>query len=123
MPRLFTSVVLLASSLSASAALAQPQPAAPKPPDKFKALIRYRILAPRDVHVAMYDALIADLKKLDFEFIPPLGARPRTDREDPSKDRIAGLVPSSKALLILRNPHVAGLILLPEKLELPDDAD
>src|SRR5439155_13824179 len=102
MPRLFTCVVLLVYSLSASAALAQPQPAMPKPPDKFRALIRYRIIAPRDVHVAMYDALIADLNKLDFEFIP-LGARPRTDREDPSKDRIAGLVPSSKALLILRN--------------------
>ena len=61
MPRLFTCVVLLVYSLSASAALAQPQPAAPKPPDKFRALIRYRIIAPRDVHVAMYDALIDDL--------------------------------------------------------------
>src|SRR2546423_5494092 len=111
MPGLFTCGVLRVYLLSASAALARPQPAAPKPPDKFKALIRYRIIAPRDVHVAMYDALIADLKRLDFEFIPPLATRPKTDREDPSKDRLTGLVPSSKAPFILRNPHVAGLIL------------
>src|SRR5206468_1632899 len=63
------------------------------------------------------------LKKLDFEFVPPLAAHRKTDREDQSKDRLTGLVPSSKALLILRNRHVAGLILIPEKLEVPDDPD
>src|SRR5919108_2183573 len=96
-------LVLLVCSLSAGAGFAQPQPAMPKPPEKFKALVRYRIIAPRDAHVAMYDALIADLKKLDFEFIPPLAGRPKTDREDQSKDRLTGLVPSSKAQWILRN--------------------
>src|SRR5262245_35128546 len=102
---------------------AQAQPALPKPPDKYKALIRYRIIAPRDPHVAMYDALIAHLKGLGFEFIPPLEKHRKTDREDPSKDRLVGLVPSSKALAMLNNPNVAGLVLMPEKLELPEDPD
>src|SRR5690349_2421876 len=102
---------------SMAAAAAQDSPAAPKPPDKFKALLRYRIIAPRDPHVAMYDALIAELKRLDFEFIPPLAERRKTDREDATKDRLVGLVPSAKALALTRIPNVVGVLLVPEKLE------
>src|SRR5262249_3305631 len=62
------------------------QPASPPPPAKYEATIRYRITSARDQHVVEYDALVDDLKKLGFEFDPPLDRRPRSDREDPTKN-------------------------------------
>src|SRR5262249_50397595 len=115
-------LMVLAAALWVSS-LAHAQPAAPRPPDKYKAIIRYRIIAPRDPHVALYDELIAHLKGLHFEFIPalpPPGAR-NTDREDQTKDRLTGLVPSGKAFDILQNPSVASVMLIPEKFAVPDD--
>lgn len=109
--------ILVAAVLAASAVA---QPAAPKPPDKFRALIRYRIIAPRDLHVRLYDEMIDHLKGLGFEFTPPLEKHPRTDREDPTKDRLAGLISSSKALDILQSPSIASVLLIPEKMALPD---
>ena len=48
----------------------------PKPPGKYRATVRYSILAPRDIHVAQYDSLIQHLQKLNFEFDPPLEDHP-----------------------------------------------
>jgi hypothetical protein len=95
------------------------QPAAPPPPEKFRAILRYEINAPRDAHVVLYDRLIAHLKSLSFSFIPPLDEHPPTDREDPTKNHLAGLVPSAKALEILDNASVASLLLVPPSLKQP----
>lgn len=99
------------------------QPARPAPPEKQKVLLRYQIVAPRDLHVVLYDALIEHLKDLEFNFNPPLDTRPDTDREDPTKNRLEGIVPTRNLLKILRNPNVASLLVLPEKYKAPDDAN
>ncbi len=98
------------------------QPATPPPPAKYKVVLRYRIAAPRDHHVAQYDALIAYLKKLDFEFIPPLDEHPQTDREDPSKNLLVGLLPSRYLRAALGGPNVASLLVMPSDYQLPEDA-
>lgn len=69
----------------------------------------------------LYDALIEHLKRLGFEFDPPLAKRPRTDREDPSKNTIKGLVSSANAGKILQNFNVASLLLVPEGFRIPED--
>src|SRR5262249_20897372 len=115
--------ILVGLHLLCSGSSAWAQPATPKPPDKYKVLLRYRIIAPRDPHVAAYDALVKHLESLDFKFLPPYDDRPKTDREDSSKDRFEGLVPSAKTLDILRNTSVQSLVLIPEKFEMPEDPD
>jgi hypothetical protein len=102
---------------------AAPVPPGPPPPDKYIATVRYRILTLRDTHVAQYDALIAHLKKLNFEFIPPLEDHPETDREDRTKNEITGLVPSENVRKIFENPHVAGIMLVPRTFLIPADPD
>jgi hypothetical protein len=92
------------------------QPAGPPPPAKYFVKLRYIINAPRDAHVVQYDALIRHLKSLNFEFIPPLEKHPETDREDPSKNRLEGLVPADKVLDLLKNKSVAAVLLLPPQL-------
>ena len=89
------------------------QPAGPPPPDKYFVKLRYVINAPRDPHVMQYDALIKHLQSLNFEFIPPLDEHPETDREDPNKNRLEGLVPADKVLDLLKNKSVASVLLLP----------
>ena len=99
------------------------QPARPAPPAKYKVLLRYDIIAPRDEHVIQYDSLIEHLKSQAFEFDPPLEKRPRTDREDPTKNRMVGLVPSGKLLSLLRHPSVGALLVMPVDYKLPEDAN
>ncbi len=91
----------------------------PPPPPRYQIVLRYRIAAARDQHVVQYDALIAHLKALDFEFDSPLDKNPETDREDRSKNTLRGTVPSDQVLKILRNPNVASVLVLPVEFEYP----
>ena len=105
------------------------QPPNPAPPAKFKVTLRYYIPAPRDPHVVAYDGMINHLKKLDFEFTPPLDQHPKTDREDRGKNYIHGFIvpgktpnwiPPGKALKLLEPAVVQSLLLVPDGFELPD---
>jgi hypothetical protein len=120
MKRLLPSLVVI---LAAAAALALAQAPSPPPPAKYQATLRYRIIAPRDQHVVFYDRLIQDLLRLGFEFQPPLDEHPPTDRLDPSKNTLRGLLPSANVARARRLPHVAGLLLVPEGQKLPEQAD
>jgi len=101
-------------------AVAQDRPAEPPRPDKYRVLIRYNIIAPRDPHVLLYDAMIEHLKSLDFEFVPPLDEHPRTDREDQGKNMLEGMIDAGKVGDIQRNPSIAGLLLMPPDFKMPD---
>jgi hypothetical protein len=119
LPLLLLSAWAWAPALSAQPAL----PPEPPPPAQFKVKLRYDIRAARDQHVALYDAMVARLQSIDFVFEPPLEERPRTDREDPTKDRMEGLIAAPKALRLLALPSVTTVLLVPEDLKLPDEAD
>jgi hypothetical protein len=112
-------VPLAAASLPAQA----PQPPQPPRPEHFKVKLRYQIRAARDQHVALYDAMVEHLKGLGFIFEPPLEERPREDREDPSKERMEGLIAPDKALRLLADVSVANLLLLPDDFKLADEPD
>src|ERR1700675_420079 len=94
--------------------LARAQAPGPPMPAKFRATVRYHIVAPRDIHVAQYDAMIEHLKNLDFQFDPPLDKHPQTDREDPYKNQIAGVIPGKNAGKLLQQRSVASILLVPE---------
>ncbi|HYT95070.1 MAG TPA: hypothetical protein VEL76_40510, partial [Gemmataceae bacterium] len=87
------------------------QPAAPAPPARYNALLRYRITSARDQHVAHYDAMIAHLQKLGFEFDPPLDTFPETDREDRSKNTLTGTIAPNQILKVFGNRHIETLLL------------
>src|SRR5438270_303431 len=70
----------LALFLSPAVAAAQPRPAAPPPPEKYLAEVRYSIPAARDQHVARYRELLKHLERLGFEADP--AEPPPTDPED-----------------------------------------
>ncbi len=99
---------------------AQPRPAEPAPPKRYLVHLRYVINAPRDQHVAQYDAMIKHLKSLNFEFVPPLDQRPETDREDINKNELSGYVPSESFIRVLENENIASILLIPENFKLPD---
>ena len=99
------------------------QAPAPPLPAKYDAVLRYHIIAPRDQHALLYDRLIASLQRLGFEFQPPLDQRPPTDRIDPTKNTLRGLVPSKNVAAVRDLPNVGGLLLVPEGMKLPDDPD
>ncbi|MFO0965145.1 MAG: hypothetical protein U0793_06110 [Gemmataceae bacterium] len=113
--------ILLAALLGAARPAAGQLPAEPPPPARYKTTLRYEITAGRDIHVARYDALIAHLKSLDFEFLPKFDKLPETDREDPGKNIITGFLPSKNLMKVFESPHVASLLIVPEGLELPPD--
>ncbi len=111
--------VFAASLVALLCPIARPQPVHPPGPEKYRVLLRYSIVAPRDPHVILYDAMIEHLKGLDFEFIPPLDKRPNTDREDPGKNMLEGLIEAGKVRAILHNPSVASILLLPSEFKPP----
>ena len=94
------------------------QPAAPAPPANYQVMLRYRIIAPRDQHVVFYDRLIKHLQSLKFEFQPPLDTRPDTDRIDPNKNEFRGRLAAANVPKLRENPHVAGIVLVPEGMDL-----
>jgi hypothetical protein len=85
--------------------------------------VRYELPSPRDQHVVHYDALIERLKKLQFQFVPPLEELPETDREDLTKNVITGILPSASLQPLLRTPEIAGVLLMPVDYKLPANAD
>jgi hypothetical protein len=105
--------------LGSNRAFAVDRPAAPPPPVKYEVVLRYRIRAPRDQHVVQYDAMIEHLKKLDFQFNPPLDQNPETDREDPTKNQLKGSIASDKFLRLLANPSVTSVLIMPPDFEYP----
>lgn len=109
--------LLLAGWTSVAAA----QAPAPPRPAKYQATLRYQISAPRDQHVIFYDRLIAALQGLGFEFTPPLEEHAPTDRIDPSKNMLRGLIPAANVGRLRQLPHVAGLVLAPVDLKMPED--
>jgi hypothetical protein len=115
----FFLAVLMSAALGAISLANAAQPLAPLPPAKYQVVLRYRIAAPRDQHVVLYDAMIEHLRRLDFAFDPPLANNPETDREDRSKNYLRGTIASDKVLQILANPSVAALLLLPQDFAYP----
>src|SRR5579859_5648780 len=107
-------IILLALAPTASAQT----PKQPKPPAKYRVDLRYDIPTPRDPHVAQYDAMIDFLKRLGFEFDPPLAQRPETDREDRSKNRMKGWIAPARALQLLDNVSIASVMLIPDDFKL-----
>src|SRR5689334_16489391 len=99
-------------------AAAQPLPPSPTPPS-YQVKLRYYINAPRDLHIVLYDTLIAHLKSLDFKFTPPLDEQPKQNRENPAKNDLEGTIAGDKALAILKNGSVATMLLVPEGFMLP----
>lgn len=102
------------------------QPPAPPPPEKYSVKLRYYIPAPRDQHVAQYDAMIRHLQQLKFEFVPPLDELPEANREDPSKNYITGVIKSANArdiLLALPVQSVQLAPFAPVEFKLPKDGD
>lgn len=113
--------------------LAMGQPPGPPVPTKFKVKLRYHIPAPRDPHVAQYDAMIKHLQRVGFEFDPPLEKHADTDREDRSKNYLDGFISADKKLNALERarrllePQVVQAIQLmpfaPDEFKLPDAGD
>ncbi len=109
-------------------AVAQTTPAqgnvpAPPAPAKYRVTVRYRILSLRDQHVVEYDALVESLRRIGFEFDPPLEDLPETDREDRTVNQLTGLIASKNALKLLNIPRIASVLLVPSDFALPDDPD
>ena len=103
------------------------QPPAPAAPQKYKVTLRYYIPeAQRDQHVAHYDAMIAHLVKIGFEFDPPLEKHPDTDREDRTKNYLTGYIGPGNLRRVL-DPLVVQSALVtpfaPEEFKLPEDGD
>jgi hypothetical protein len=107
-------------------AVAFGQPPEPTLPDKYSVKLRYYIPAPRDQHVAQYDAMIRHLQRLKFEFVPPLEELPEENREDPGKNYITGVISSANARDILIAMSVQSVQLIPfapVEFKLPKDGD
>jgi hypothetical protein len=83
--------------------------------------LRYELPSPRDQHVRHYDALIAYLQSVPFEFVPPLEELPATDREDPTKNVLTGLVRSANVPKLLAYGDIASVLLTPVDYKLPED--
>lgn len=98
-------------------------PAAPPPPERYKATLRYEIVAARDIHVERFDALLDHLERLGFVFDIPREKMDPTDREDPGKNTLKGILPSKSLAKVLKNSAVASLLLIPEKIDLPAEGD
>lgn len=117
----FTATLVLFGLGRSTRAPAQPAP--PAPPTHYQVTLRYRIMAPRDQHVLVYDKLVEHLQKLKFEFEPPLAERPDTDRIDPGKNEFRGRLAAANVAKLRDNRHVAGVLLVPDGFKLPDEAD
>jgi hypothetical protein len=115
-------LLIAALPLTLTATPVAGQPAAPPPPAKYKVQLRYQMPSPSDQHVAHYDALIAFLKRVDFEFAPPFDDLPETDREDPNKNVLSGFIGSGNVRDLLSYADVAAVLLMPPDHKLPDDA-
>lgn len=112
-------VVLLATIGTAVHA----QPPQPPEPAKYRAKLRYLITAPRDPHVAQYDAMIKKLVDIGFEFDPPLEKHEDTDREDRTKNYLTGYITAAKKLRLLEPLPVQSVQLVPEEFKLPEDGE
>jgi hypothetical protein len=96
------------------------------PVAKYRVSLRYYIPSPRDEHVVQYDALIEHLKRLAFEFDPPLAKHPDTDREDRTKNYLEGAIDSNKVPALLEQPVVQTILLIPlapEEFKLPENPE
>ena len=70
--------------------------------------------------------MIEHLKRLAFEFDPPLAKHADTDREDRTKNYLEGMIDAKKAMLLLDHPVVQTILLIPfapEEFKLPDGPD
>jgi hypothetical protein len=135
----FTLLLLAALGILIGTAVVPAQlPQQPAVPPKYRAILRYHIPAPRDQHVMQYDAMIAHLESLGFQFDPALEKRSETDREDRGKNRMEGFIepeksrPKNEPALtpeqwrvkyirkLLDNQSIASLMLLPEDFKLEE---
>jgi hypothetical protein len=109
----------LALLLSRASAPAQAPPPAPAPPERFNVALRYRLTSARDMHVAIYDGILEHLKKVGFEFVPPLDAFPDSDRESRTKNILTGTLPPRALLRVFTNPHIETLLLIRPGIKQP----
>lgn len=111
---LFAALAWLCTAPASSAQL----PSSPAPAS-YQVKLRYYINASRDLHIALYDELIAHLQSLAFQFTPPLDEQPKQNRENPYKNDMSGTIAGDKALAILKNSSVATMLLVPDGFMLP----
>lgn len=99
------------------------QPPRPPQPANYKVRVRYFIHAARDQRIAQYFRLVAGLKKLNFQFVPPLADLPPTLPEDPTHNVFTGVIAAENARQLLNVPAVAAVQLIPADFALPMQAD
>ncbi|MCS6850221.1 MAG: hypothetical protein NZ700_03510 [Gemmataceae bacterium] len=90
----------------------------PPPPAEYRVQLRYRILAGRNDRLRQYFDLIRYLESIGFRKDP--GAV--TEPEDPLHDRMTGTIAGPNARLLLREPHIKSLLLVPVGHALPEQA-
>jgi hypothetical protein len=113
---------LLPALTVALAALGAGPPAAPKPPDEYDAVVRFRIRAPRELRLDQFDAMIKYLESIGFIETPD-GDGERVNPLDTEVERIAGSITSAKAGMLLQAPYVQQVLLAPAGFKAPDDPE
>ena len=96
-------------------------PPAPPPPAIYDVQIRYQINAYGNEHIAQYLNMARYFKEAGFVRDPD-EVVPGDEAEDQRYDRMTGRIPSDKVPLLLDEPHVRVLQLLPKGVKPPADA-
>lgn len=105
-------LAMLLSSVPGPQALAAP-------PREYRVQLRYRIIAGRNERLTQYFALVRYLESVGFRKDPG----EITEPEDFRHDRMTGTIAADRALLLLREPHVKSLLLMPVGYQLPEEAE
>jgi hypothetical protein len=110
-----TLLALLSVALPAGAQ--PPEPAAPPPPAKYDAVIRYQIDAFRNERLVQFAEMLDFFTKLGFDKAPG----PEDEAEDRRHTLMDGTVGADNARKLLLERHVKALLLRPAGMKLPAD--
>ncbi len=97
-------------------------PPAPAPPQYYDVQIRYQINASGNEHIAQYLAMVRFFKDAGFVRDPD-EVVPGDEPEDQRYNRMTGRIASAKVPLLLAEPHVRVLQLMPKGVKPPAEAD
>ena len=117
----FSLVALAFGLLHLAVRPAPAQPRTPPPPPAFDVEIHYRIFAARNQRARAFQRLLEDLKGLGFQRDPDDAAagEDKNEVENVKATRLKGTIPPRNARLILRNPYVRTIRLVPAGVKLP----
>lgn len=111
------------SAILTAALLASPlaaQRTVPPPPAKYDVQLRYSIHAGTNQRIELFQSLLRHLESIGFQRTP-------TDDEleaaDHSAERLSGTLPSNKARALLQSPLIRTVLLIPDGMKLPENAD